>query len=65
MKKRALRIFKVGFIAVLIILLFVATLASAEGDKVLSDSAFSSVIMNVSEDQTQRNITFYAKTRDL
>ena len=33
MKKRALRIFKVGFIAALIILLFAATLASAEGDK--------------------------------
>ena len=65
MKKRALRIFKVGFIAALIILLFAATLASAEGDKVLSDSAFSSVIMNVGEDQTQRNITFYAKTRDI
>ena len=60
MKKSFLRTLIVILFSALFISLFAFVFASAAETKTVSDSDFSSIIMNIGADETQRNLTFYS-----
>ena len=60
MKKSFLRTLTVILFSCLFFCLFAVVFASAAEAKTVSDNDFSSIIMNVGADETQRNLTFYS-----
>lgn len=63
MKKSFLRTLTVILFSCLFLCLFAVVFASAAEAKTVSDSDFSSIIMNVGADETQRNLTFYSTVK--
>ena len=60
MKKSFLRTLTVIVFTCLFVSVLAVVFASAAETKTVSDSDFSSIIMNVGADETQRNLTFYS-----